>query len=442
MYQPIKIAIIGRPNVGKSSLFNRLCKKRIAICHEQEGVTRDRLYGETEFFGTPLTLIDTGGIRSNSSEAVQKEITQQAMIAAEEADVLVLVIDGRAGVTLFDEQVAKRIRKLNKKIILAVNKMDNQRHEEHLEDLHTLGIEKIICISAMQNRGIDELLEEAVEGIELKEEIPQEKKEIRIAILGRSNVGKSTLLNQIFQENRSIVSDSLATTRDPIDASIQKDDTLYTFVDTAGIRRKKSQKNPVEKFADIRTQEVLKRADLCLFLIDSVRGLTTEEKKIAASIEESGKGCILIFNKWDLVKGFRQEHCLRALHMMAPFLKHIPTYFLSAKCDRDFTKIFREIDGVYKRICSRISTGELNRFIAKAMGKTPPPMIKGKRFKIYYMTQISINPIRFVFFINRLDLFSPTYKKYLINQFRLEYPYSGVPLQFKCKVHAQKDPTK
>ncbi len=438
MHKPIKIAIVGRPNVGKSSLFNRLCQKRIAICHEQEGVTRDRIYGDSDFFGVPLRFIDTGGIDPNKKDPFQEELHIQSMIAAEEADVVVLVVDGRSGLTLLDEMVARRILKQKKKILLAVNKIDHDNHKQEEYAWHTLGISNVIFVSAIQNLGIEELLECAIEDIPLQEEEdPSTKPEISIAILGRANVGKSTLLNQIFSEARSIVSDELGTTRDPIDVSMILEKAQLTFIDTAGIRKKKSQKNPVEKFADIRTQEVLKRADLCLFLIDVTRGLTTEEKRIASMIDASGKGCILLCNKWDLVKGFQQEHCIRALQTSAPFLKHIPILFISAKYQKDLSKVFTSIFQVYDNLSLRISTGELNRFIAKAVEKAPPPMIQGKRFKIYYMTQISTRPMRFMLFVNRVDRFTKTYRKYLMNQLRKAYPLSGAPIQFSCKSHQE-----
>lgn len=427
--------------MGKSSLFNRLCKKRISICHEEEGVTRDRIYGETEFFGTPLTLIDTGGIAEKGDD-FQKTIAKQALLASEEADAIIFVVDGRSGVTQLDEAVIRRLRRFDKKIVLAVNKVDDSSQENWISEFYSLGITDMVPVSAIQNRGIEELLEKATGYLSEKEtQEPSDQegvKEIFVAILGRSNVGKSTLLNNFLQEERSIVSDAYATTRDPIDASIILDSGIkITFIDTAGIRKKKSQKNPIEKFADIRTQEVLKRADVCLFLIDSQEGLTTEEKKIASLIERSGKGCLLLCNKWDLVKGFRQEHCLRAIREDAPFLRHIPTHFISAKTQKNFDKVFQSIFLVEKNLHTRITTGELNRFLERAVAKSPPAMVKGKRLKIYYMTQPTVHPVRFVLFINRIDLVQNTYTKYLINRFREEYLFTGVPLEFKYKVRSK-----
>ncbi len=433
----IKIALVGRPNVGKSSLFNRIVKKRISIEHEEEGVTRDRLYAPAEIFGRFFTLIDTGGMDLHSSIPFKEEVYNQALFALKESDGIILVVDGPLGILSADKEVAQLLLKAQKPVVLAVNKIDNEQREVLLHQFHELGIQDIIAVSAAQNYQIAELLESLLQKIpDQQEEI--KKNPIHVAIVGQTNVGKSTLLNFLFKEPRCIVSDIPGTTRDPIDCSLIHEDQEYVFIDTAGIRRKKSEKEVVEKFASIRTRNAIKRSDLCLFVLDSQKGMSHEEKKIAALIEKEGKGCILLFNKWDLVKGFRMEHCLAAIRKEAAFLQHCPTKFVSAKMKRGFDDLFDLIQEVQSSFQTRISTPQLNRFIEDCMHKVRPPMIQGKRFRIYYMTQIETKPPKFVFFVNSPRLMCPSYQKYLINQFRETYFFRGVPLRFKIKHQRKK----
>ncbi len=429
----LKLAIVGRPNVGKSSLFNRLCKKRIAIVDEAEGITRDRLYAEAEFFGRPIQIIDTGGIDSKSKVPFQEEIRRQAEIAIEEADAIVMVVDGIVGPTVLDEEVAKILMRTGKPVTLAVNKIDDWDKFQLISDFYGLGIGRVIGVSAAQGLHLAELLEAAFEGVVWPEIVEIEEGGIKVAIIGRPNVGKSTLLNSILGEERCVVSPIAGTTRDSVDVPIAVGGQPYTLIDTAGIRRKKAEHEVVDKFATVRTERAIDRADICLLVIDAQEGLTAQEKRIATQIEEAGKGCIILLNKWDLVKGFRMEHCLKALQTEADFLKYCPTIFLSALTGRNLDKLFSTIDKVYAERQRRVTTGQLNKYVEKAVQKYHPPMIKGRRLRIYYLAQVDVEPPKFVLFVNKVELMTDTYKQYLINQFRLEYGFNGAPLQFFLK---------
>lgn len=435
----IKLALVGRPNVGKSALFNRICKKRISIVDEMEGVTRDRIYAEADFFGKPFDVIDTGGISFQDELPFIEEVKQQAEIAIEEADVLVMVVDARTGVQELDREVAKILLKTNKPLVLAINKVDHANQEGHVHEFYGLGISQVIGVSATQGNNIAELLEKAFAPIDWSEGEEEKHNCPKLAIIGRANVGKSTLLNAFLEENRSIVSPIAGTTRDSIDAHITIDSKPYLLIDTAGIRRKKSESEVVDKFAAIRTERAIERADICLMLIDVQEGITAEEKKILQTIEEMGKGCILLFNKWDLVKGFRMEHCLKAANEEAQFLSHCPKLILSAKTRRNLDQIFPLVDNVYTQMHRRISTGELNQFVKKAIQLRPPPMITGKRLRVYYLTQVKTDPPRFILFVNYKNLLTLTYKKYLLNQFRKEYGFDGAPLFFQLRAKSYKE---
>jgi|JI10StandDraft_1071094.scaffolds.fasta_scaffold16207_6 GTP-binding protein len=426
-----KIALIGRPNVGKSALFNRITKKRIAIVDEMEGVTRDRLYAPAELFGRPFEVIDTGGIDQRSGILFAEEVKRQAEIAILEADSLIMVVDSRIGVTSLDEHVAELLLRCGKPLVLAVNKVDNE-DESGLAPFYGLGIEKIFPVSAIQGRNIVEMLEAALDPCPLVEE-EEEVSGIKVAIVGRPNVGKSTLINTLLNESRCVVSPIAGTTRDSIDVHIEWEGKPFTMIDTAGIRRKKSEHEVVDKFAAIRTERAIERADVCILVLDSQEGMTAQEKRIANLIEEQGKGCLLFFNKWDLVKGFRMEHCKKSLDIEASFISYCPTLFGSAQTGRKIDELFPTLCEIYADLTKRISTGQLNKFIEKTIAKVHPPMIQGKRLRIYYMAQIDVSPPRFVFFVNHMDLLGVTYKKYLINQFRKTYRYTGVPLTFYLK---------
>jgi GTPase len=433
MTKKIKLALVGRPNVGKSALFNRICGKRIAIVDEAVGITRDRLYTDADFFGRPFEIIDTGGLDSISKIPFYQEVKIQTETAIEEADVLVMVVDAQVGVTALDEIVAKTLLKTKKKIVLAVNKIDDFLHLDLLYPFYSLGISSIVAVSAVQGFQIAELLEASFKDMEWPTEEEENDGSIKVAIIGRPNVGKSTLVNHLLQESRCVVSPIAGTTRDSIDTVIEKNDQSFTLIDTAGIRRKKSEHETVDKFAAVRTTRAISRADICVLLMDSAQGITTQEKRIADQIEEEGKSCILLFNKWDLVEGFRMEHCLQGVRAEASFLSHCPTLFVSALNGRNLEDLFSLIMKVYTLTKQRITTGQLNKFIEAVFQKYHPPMIQGKRLRVYYMTQVQDSPPRFVMFVNFPDLMLESYKKYMINQFREHYDFTGVPLFFDLK---------
>ena len=435
-----KLAIVGRPNVGKSALFNRICKKKIAIVDEAEGITRDRLYAESDLFGFNFQVIDTGGINLRSKVDFNEEIKQQAEIAIEEADTIIQVVDAHIGVTDLDKEVAKILLQTKKPVCLAVNKIDNMSQTTLLHQFYSLGISPLIPVSAAQGWHIAELLEAAFKDIPSATAVEEETPlGIKVAIVGRPNVGKSSLVNFVLDEERCIVSPIPGTTRDSIDIAFTHEDKLYTFIDTAGIRRKGAEHEVVDKFAAIRTEKAIERADLCILMLDVQEGMTAQDKKIANRIEEAGKGCIILFNKWDLIKGFRMEHILKTVEEEVPFLKHCPKIFTSAISGRNVEKIFPLIEEVHQNSLKRITTHQLNKVIAAALQRNHPPMIMGKRLRIYYMAQVDVQPPKFILFVNYPNLMLDSYKKYLYNQFRETYAFTGVPIRMYLKGKEKKD---
>lgn len=486
------VAIVGRPNVGKSALFNTICRKRIAIVDEAEGITRDRLYYDSELFGRPFRLIDTGGIDARSKAPFNELVKKQAEMAIEEADSLIMVVDVRSGITSLDRELAGILLKTEKPVVLAVNKIDSHIQEAEIYPFLQLGFKKVIGVSALHQFQIAELCEAALapfpldeeeaallktskksasrgrpkqsfldeedadetpwdeEGLaeeELPEEAPPPKKRekfkkavkvgpLKIAILGRPNVGKSSLINHLLAEERCIVSPIAGTTRDSIDTDIIVGGHTYTLIDTAGIRRKGGEKEVVDKFAAIRTERALSRCDICLLILSADEGITDQDKQIAQTIEESGKGCILLLNKWDLVKGVQMEPVYRDLNEALPFFQHIPKICISATTGRncEAEKIAELIDTVYENLIYRISTGELNRLIAQAVQTHPPSMMQGgKRLHIYYATQASIEPPEIVLFVNNKTLLQLSYLRYLQNEIRKVHPFTGCPLKLTVK---------
>jgi GTPase len=428
-----KLAIVGRPNVGKSALFNRLSQKRISIVDEAEGITRDRIYAKADYFGRFYELIDTGGITLDDQTSYNELIRRQAEIAIEEADALILVVDGKLGLTELDSQVAQILHRQSKPVTVAVNKVDTLQQMGRIHDFHSLGFKEVVGVSAQHGLQVAELLEKAFRETTWSEEPLLDDLSIRVAIVGRPNVGKSTLVNHLLDEERCIVSPIAGTTRDSIDIPIEVEGTSYTLIDTAGIRRKKAEHEVVDKFAAIRTERSIDRAHLCLLLIDAEEGMTAQEKRIAKEIESQGKGCILLVNKWDLVKETRMEHCLKQLRDEVPFLAHCPILFVSAKSGRNLEKIYSQINSVHSQLTQRVGTGELNRFLEKAMQAYHPPMLNGKRLRIYYVAQVGVQPPHFVMFVNQPRLMVASYHKYLINTFRKHFAFTGVPLKFSLR---------
>ena len=432
-----KIAIIGRPNVGKSALFNCMVKKRVSIVDEAEGVTRDRLYGISDLFGRPFELIDTGGMLS-SDPLFGEEITRQAEIAIEEADGIIQVVDGMVGPQSIDIEVSKLLRRTKKPVVLAVNKMDNTAETERIYAFSCLGIQPMVATSAAHRYQIAELLSSLLDRIPVEPFELEESTEPKVAIIGRPNVGKSMLLNAFLGVDRCIVSPVAGTTRDSIDSVLERNGQKYTMIDTAGIKKKPKEHAVVEKFAAIRTENAIERADVCLLVIDCLDGVTAEEKRIAKSIEESGKGCALVLNKWDLVKNFRMEHALKGLEYEIPFLAHCPKVCVSAKTGRNVEKIFPLIDSVLASLNTRIPTHKLNKSLMEWMQHYHPPMIGEKRLRIYYMAQIDVRPPRFVLFVNSPALMDDGYRRYLINHLRSTFAFEGVPFILTLRGKAQK----
>jgi len=421
------IAIIGRPNVGKSALFNRIAKERKSIVEDIEGVTRDALYSEVDVFGKKIRLVDTGGIDSEERIAFSKEIREQTLAALDRADAIIFVVDGKVGVTIQDEEIAKLVLKKHKPTFLAVNKADDS--SRHLESqFYSLGIPQMMAVSALHGNGVADLLEMALEDYsefeeENKERIP------KVAIVGRPNVGKSTLMNSIVGEHRCVVSNIPGTTRDTIDEEVNG----VLFIDTAGLKRKQQEKEVLDKFARIRTEEALERSDICILVIDVLDGITSFEKTILQLIEDKGKGFILFVNKWDLVKDCRMEHVVTQLRKIHPVLEHVPILIGSAQTGRNVKEVFSHIFRIFNSLQRRVATGELNTFLERAMQRNHPSSITGKRLRIYYLTQVSVGPPQFVLFVNDQELMMESYRKYLINQFRDAYDFLGCPIRFKLK---------
>lgn len=442
MKKPVRIAIVGRPNVGKSSLFNRILGKRFSIVSEEEGVTRDRIYGEMEFFGTPLTIIDTGGIDNKQEIPFAELVKGQAITAMNEANCIIMVVDGVVGPTLEDKEIADFLHQLGRPVVLAINKSDKVKHSAFY-DFYELGITEMMGISAIHGHAVADLFEKAVAMADFSQEInlDDNPNSIKIALIGKPNVGKSTFFNALLSQERSIVSDIAGTTRDSIDVDVTINGQNYTFIDTAGIKRKNKEKDVIEKFAHIRTERAINRADICLLLIDSQEGMTQQEKKIANLIEEAGKGCIVFCNKWDLVHGYQMEHCKQAFYFDNEFLKHCPIIFGSAKTKRNLDQVFPVIHEVYHHLNQRISTGELNRFIERCIQINHPPMIQGKRLRIYYATQANTNPPRIVLFVNDKKRLDGSYLKYLENKLRESYKFLGTPFRLEIRPKPKKTVT-
>ncbi len=431
--QKPKVALVGRPNVGKSALFNRIARTRLAIVDEAEGITRDRLYADAELFGLDFEVIDTGGIDPRSKAVFNDEIRRQAEIAIEEADSLILVVDSRVGITALDLEVARTLQKTDKPLAVAINKVDQHSDQFDFSPYYELGIQNMVPVSAEHGLQVAELLELALNGFEKPDEVEEEAQGIKVAIVGKPNVGKSSFLNFVLSEERCCVSPIAGTTRDSIDAAVTIDDEPYVLIDTAGIRRKRAEHEVVDKFAAIRTEKAIERADICLLMLDAQEGISVQEKKIANLIEEKGKGCLILINKWDLVKGVQMEHYLRAVREEVPFLAHCPALFISAKTGRNIDMVFKEVKNIDRFSQTRITTHQLNKFLEKAMQLNHPPMITGKRLRIYYMAQVGVAPPTFVMFVNNPALMTGAYKKYLYNQFRSEYKFTGVPIPMYLK---------
>jgi len=427
------VAVVGRPNVGKSTLFNRFISERKAIVEDVPGVTRDRIYADTQWDGREFSLVDTGGFDPEGDELYPSLIRNQINIAIEEADLILCVLDGKEGVMPHDVDVVDLLRKVKKPVIFAVNKIDHQKHEDSALEFHGLGIEGFIVISALQGRNVNELLDKIIEFLPPPWPIEEEVEEdiIKVAVLGKPNVGKSTLVNRFLGEDRLMTSPVPGTTRDSIDTYITRDEKKYLLIDTAGIRRKSKITFSVERHSVFRAVRAMERADIALLIIDVEEGPTHQDARLARLIADKGRGCIVLLNKWDLVPSKVAEtpgvHEILKEELMA--VDFAPVLIISAMTGRGINKIFDCIDLVYKNFSQKISTKRLNHFLKRIVEKTPPPIFKGKEIKFYYISQPLTEQPTFVIFTNRISGVPENYKRFLENKLREEFDLEGTPIK-------------
>jgi GTP-binding protein len=433
MSKPI-VAVVGRPNVGKSTFFNVLAGERIAIVNNEPGITRDRIYAEAEWRGRRFTIIDTGGIEPSADAGLLRAMRRQAQIAIDTATVIIFLVDLKAGLTADDAAIANLLRKSGKPVIVAVNKADQVGEAPpDAYEFYNLGLGDVFPISSAHRLGLGDLLDEVFGHFPDEPETAEgEEQRIKVAVIGRPNAGKSSLVNQMLGEERTIVSDVPGTTRDAIDSDLDHPDGRFTLIDTAGLRKKGRIDEPIEKYSMIRALAAVERADVCLVLIDAAVGITEQDTKAAGFAHNSGKATILAVNKWDLVpkESGTQDLYTRQVREAFSFMDYAPVVFLSAKTGKGVDSLFGLISQIYREAGKRLSTGLLNDLVAEAMAIAPPPQDKGRHLRIYYATQVGVRPPQFVFFVNDRDLMHFSYLRYLENQFRKNYGFAGTPLRF------------
>lgn len=432
MAKPI-VAIVGRPNVGKSTLFNRIAGQRISIVEDTPGVTRDRIYADAEWLNQNFTLIDTGGLEPESDDMMLKNMYSQAEIAIESADVIIFVADVRTGMVDADMQVANILRKSKKPVVLAVNKMDDlAKYGMDIYEFYQLGLGEPFGVSAGQMLGIGDLLDEVIKYFPEDKEDNEDDDTIKVAIIGKPNVGKSSLINKILGEERVIVSDVAGTTRDAIDSEYEYNGQKYVFIDTAGMRRKSKIKENIEKYSIIRAVAAVERADVCIMMINAEEGITDQDTKVAGIAHEAGKAVIIAVNKWDKIEKDNKtmNKFVKDIETEFKYLSYAPTIFISAATGQRVTKLFELIDMVHQNNTMRISTGMLNDVLIEAMAMNQPPAEKGRPLRIYYITQVSVKPPTFVLFVNDTELLHFSYKRYIENQLREAFGFKGTPIHF------------
>lgn len=427
------VAIVGRPNVGKSSLFNKITGKRLSIVEDTPGVTRDRLYADAEWSGKNFTLIDTGGIEPAGKDIILANMREQANVAIDTADVIIFITDVRTGVTATDREIAAMLRKSSKPIVLCVNKVDSIGNlPSEFYEFYNLGIGDPIAVSSVHGTGTGDLLDAVFEHINFEEFENEPEDVIKVALIGKPNVGKSSLTNYVLGENRVIVSDIPGTTRDAIDVSVENKFGKFCFIDTAGIRKKKKVDEIIERYSVLRSFAAVERADVCVIMLDANEGVTFQDTKIAGYANDKGKALVIAVNKWDITEKTTgtMEKIKKDIYRDLAFMDFAPIVFISAKTGQRVDKLMMHIVETCAQNKRRVTTGMLNDFLNDAVTRVQPPSDKGKRLKIYYMTQASTCPPTFIFFVNRADLFHFSYKRYLENRLREVFGFEGSPIRF------------
>jgi len=425
------VAVVGRPNVGKSTFFNQIVGKRISIVDDQPGVTRDRIYADAEWLNRKFTLVDTGGLDPESDDELLVKMRRQVEIAIDTADVIIFLVDGQVGVTPADHQIANLLRKTRKPVVVAVNKIDNVEDEAMVADFFSLGLGEPMGISAVHKRGIGDLLDKVVKYLPDKGIDEEEDQMIKIAVVGRPNVGKSSLVNRILGEERVIVSDIPGTTRDAIDTPFEVDGKKYLIIDTAGIRRKSRINEALERYSVLRALAAIRRCDVVLVMLDATQPVGEQDAKIAGLAIEEGKATVIVVNKWDLIEKdtYTMEEYKNRILQKLGFIAYAPMVFISAKTGQRTNRILELVDEVYSRYTMRVSTGVLNDCISDATAVAAPPSEKGRMLKIYYATQVSVKPPTFVLFVNDPELMHESYQRYLENYLRKTFDLMGTPIR-------------
>ena len=441
MSKPI-VAIVGRPNVGKSTLFNVIAGDTISIVKDTPGVTRDRIYADCDWLNMNFTLIDTGGIEPDSKDIILSQMREQAEIAISTADVIIFIVDVRQGLVDSDSKVADLLRKSHKPVVLAVNKVDSvAKYGNDVYEFYNLGIGEPVAVSAASRLGIGDLLDEVVKHFDSEQMEEEEDERPRIAVVGKPNVGKSSIINKLMGENRVIVSDIAGTTRDAVDTEVIHEGTPYVFIDTAGLRRKSKIKEELERYSIIRTVSAVERADVVVVVIDATEGVTEQDAKIAGIAHERGKGIIVAVNKWDAIEKTDKTiyEYTRKIKEVLSFIPYAEYLFISAATGQRLTKLFEMIDVVRQNQNLRVATGVLNEIMTEAVAMQQPPSDKGKRLKIYYMTQVAVKPPTFVIFVNDKELMHFSYTRYLENQIRNAFGFKGTSLKFLVRERKGKE---